>query len=123
MSAPSRHTSYGPVPAEVMAKAVAAPAGQAAKIMRQYDPLFGKGEGEPVRWKCKLSRTVRQSATVYVEAPTEEQAEELAAEFEDDSAVWDDDDTDDFEIESIEPEKPKLTPREEALLLPETGAA
>lgn len=40
------HPSFGPVPRKKFMKAIELPAGQAAALFRQYDPLWGASEEE-----------------------------------------------------------------------------
>ena len=72
---------FGPLSAEEFQKAVDAPYGEAAVILRKHDPMWGKfpQDGEKVRWKVTLHQQVTMAATTYVEAGTEEEAEALAA--------------------------------------------
>jgi hypothetical protein len=78
MSKAELHPSFGPVSAEMMAKAIAAPAGGAAKIIREVDPTFGLKDGEKIRWRVTFERIVRETAEYVVEAANKENAEEVA---------------------------------------------
>ncbi len=97
---------FGPMSADEFQKAVDAPFGMAASMLRKHDPLWGKtgaGDGEPVRWKVRLEKTTRLRATTYVEAATEEQAELLAAAVDGSGLDWDDiGDDDDGEVVDVE---------------------
>lgn len=81
---------FGPMSADEFQKAVDAPYGMAAGMLRRYDPLWGRmnAEGDPIRWKVTLEKSVRMRATTYVEAVTEEQADLLAANIDDAKLNW-----------------------------------
>lgn len=79
----------GPVPREEFAQAVAAPAGEAAKILRRYDPFFGKAAGEKITWKVRVRRSGYDKGTAYVEAASEKEAGELVDDLDDDEIDWD----------------------------------
>lgn len=76
----------GPIPRETFAKLVAAPHGEAARTIRQYDPLWGKAPGEKVRWKVEC--TAKQFGTAYVEASSQEEADKLADELDSGEVDW-----------------------------------
>lgn len=91
------HPATGPIsPAEMQALADA-PYGKAAEVLRKHDPFFGRDTGERIPWKLKLSRDVRQTATITVMAASEEEAE-AEAEREIYTVDWDTDGDDDFDI-------------------------
>lgn len=92
----------GPVPRAEFAEAVAAPAGGAAKIIRQYDPFFQRAEGEKIRWRIEAKS--QMTGVAYVEAATQKEAEKLADDLDDAEFDW----TSRWgidEIVSIEPDK------------------
>jgi hypothetical protein len=72
---------FGPLSDEEIQAAINAPFGGAADILRKHDPMWGKflSTGDKIRWKVTLHQQVTMQATTYVEAETEEEAEELAA--------------------------------------------
>lgn len=103
------HPSFGIIPPDEFAKAVSAPHGEAGKIIRQYDPLWGLGgNGKKYKVKCTQYHTVKtlQECTVEVEAADEQGARKLIHGMDDSEFKWrdryDDEEDDDFEIESIE---------------------
>ncbi|MCA3623609.1 MAG: hypothetical protein IOC52_05455 [Methylobacterium sp.] len=61
-----------------MARAAQAPAGGAAKIIREVDPTFGLKDGEKIRWRVTFERIVRETAEYVVEAANKEDAEKVA---------------------------------------------
>jgi len=92
--------STGPVPREKFAEIVNAPYGQAAKMIRKYDPTWGLKEGEKIKWRVCCSGTM--TGTAYVEAASEEEAIDLAEKLSASEVDWDDG-RDEIEIESVEP--------------------
>ena len=95
----------GPMPRSEFVEAVNAPFGQARKAIRKYDPLWGREAGEPIKWKVKYSRRIREEGTATVEAATLKEAEKLADKLPEDQISWDVSNSwdDDIEIESVEP--------------------
>lgn len=83
--------SFGPLSPEEFKKLVDAPYGRAVNVIRRFDPLYGKtsSEGEKVKWRVTLHQDVTMSASVTVEAATEEEAEILAEAMDDDKLNWD----------------------------------
>lgn len=92
--------STGPVPREKFAEIVNAPYGQAAKLIRKYDPMWGREEGEKIKWRVECSGTM--TGTAYVEASSEEEAMELADKLSASDVDWDGG-RENIEIESVEP--------------------
>lgn len=92
----------GPLSREQFAALVAAPFGEATKAIRKHDPLYGRDEGEPIKWKVKFRRTSTEVGFAYVEAATEEGANALADELDDHKISWDYDDSDLAEVVSVE---------------------
>lgn len=101
----SAHRATGPIPPDVFQDIVNAPYGQAASMIRKYDPLWGRslGNGEKIKWRVKLTQQVTMAAFVTVEAESEEEAEHLASLIPDQSVSWDFEDADLSEVESAEP--------------------
>ncbi len=99
--------SFGKLTPEEMAAAVNAPAGQAVKILRKADPLWGRGDGEKIKWRARCSRRVKEYGSITVEATSQEEAERLIERADDGEFSWGDDFDagymdDGFEIEDIE---------------------
>lgn len=98
----------GPLSPEEFKALVDAPHGQALKAIRKYDPLYGKfsAEGEPRKWRVKMTKEVQAVGFVTVEAVTEEEAEALAHGVPDHKIDWDFDYYDDDGtswVEEVEP--------------------
>ena len=87
----------GPLDRETFKKLTDAPFGKATEIIRQYDPFWGRGDGEKVRWKVECEATGRGVA--YVEAISQKEANALADDLTMDDIEWDDD----FDILSVKP--------------------
>lgn len=66
----------GPLSKDELRALVDAPFGQATKIIRRHDPLYGRAPGEKIRWKVRLEGHMQ--GTAYVEAATEKEASDLA---------------------------------------------
>lgn len=104
------HPSFGPVPVEKFLEAQKAPAGNATKILRQYDPLFGmvQGGGKLKTFSVTVTRRVcsKQWSKREIEAESKEQAEKLLDAMDWDTFNWSDgygsEDTDDYEVDEIE---------------------
>jgi hypothetical protein len=94
--------STGPVPREVFAKLGEAPFGAAVKIIRRYDPLYGRVEGKKIKWTVLCETNGRRAGTAEVEATSEKAAEKAAENLSYDDVEWDWDE-DDFTIISIKP--------------------
>lgn len=94
----------GPMSRETFAAAVAAPAGQAAKIIQNYDPQWGRAPGEKFEWKVRVQRDGSDSGTAYVKAASQEEADELADKLGEGDIDWDYDDGG-FYVTSVEPNK------------------
>src|SRR5690606_16108210 len=71
-------SATGPIPADKFRELVDAPFGAAARAIRQYDPLWGRSEGEKIRWSVRLSMDCPMVASVTIEAETADEAENLA---------------------------------------------
>ena len=54
----------GPIPRDVFATLAAEPHGQALRIIQQYDPLYGRKEGEKLRWKVTLRREIPDESCI-----------------------------------------------------------
>jgi len=68
---------------------VSAPFGEAEKTIRKYDPLWGRKEGEIIKWRVKFTRTVYETGYATVEAENEKEAEALADDIPDSKISWD----------------------------------
>ena len=94
----------GPVPREKFNEIVNAPYGQATKLIRKYDPLYGRN-GEKFKWAVRFTREVEEEGWGHVEAATEEEAIELGRKLDPDKLNWD---VGDFvtvaQFDSVEPE-------------------
>lgn len=98
----------GPVPREKFVEAVSAPYGQAQKIIREFDPLWGLAEGEEIEWKVKAKISYPARGTATVRAAGVKEAEAKVDELTFDDFDWDD--LDDFEIVSVEPASVRARP-------------
>jgi len=82
---------YGPLKAEDIQAMRDAPAGEAVKIIRKYDPAWGYG-GENQKFLIKFERvlveTTYEKAEVEIAASSKEQAEKLAEEHKEDDLDW-----------------------------------
>ncbi|MCK1445396.1 hypothetical protein IVB43_23715 [Bradyrhizobium sp. 48] len=79
----------GPVPREKFSELVEAPHGQAVRMIRRYDPYYGRKEGEPFKWAVRFTREIEEEGYGYVEAATEEEAEELGRQLKEKDLTWD----------------------------------
>jgi len=86
----------GPVPREILKSLVDAPFGEALKTIRKYDPLYGRIEGEPVKWRVHFERELVESGSAIVEASSEKEALEIAELLDENDVSWDDADTSHF---------------------------
>ncbi len=93
----------GPIPREEFMALVSAPFGAAEKVIRKYDPLWGRKDGEKIKWRVKFSRKVWETGDAIVEAENEKEAEDLADNISDDDISWDCVYSGDSEIEEITP--------------------
>jgi hypothetical protein len=75
------------MPREEFRKLIDAPYGAALKSIRKYDPLFGRAEGEKVKWKVTASQNM--TGTAFVQAADQKEAEALADELGDSQFDWD----------------------------------
>jgi hypothetical protein len=101
---PELDRSTGPVPRAEFADLVNAPFGQAVKVIRKYDPLYGRQPGEKIKWVVQVQEMGRRDGTAEVEAASEKEAEKIAENLSSDDVEWDYDGAD-FRIVSIEPAK------------------
>lgn len=81
-------SATGPIPADKFRELIDLPYGAAAAAIRQYDPLWGRKEGEKIKWRVTLSRQITETADVIVEAETAEEAEGLVADIPDSKLNW-----------------------------------
>jgi hypothetical protein len=79
----------GPIPRDKFAEIVNAPYGAATKAIRQYDPLYGRKEGEKFKWAVRFTREVEEEGWGYVEAESAEEAEELGRKLKESDLTWD----------------------------------
>lgn len=95
----------GPIPPEEFKALVDAPHGQALKVIQKYDPLYGRfsPDGEPRKWRVKLTKEVQATGFVTVNAVTKEEAEELAHGVSDGAIDWDYDDDGTSWVEEVKP--------------------
>jgi len=93
----------GPIPPEEFKALVDAPCGQALKVIRQYDPHYGKDDGELRKWRVKLFKEVQAEGFVTVEASSAEEAEALAYGVPDHKIDWDYDDCGTSFVEEVNP--------------------
>jgi hypothetical protein len=94
----------GPVPREQFNEIVNAPHGQAAKLIRKFDPLYGRN-GEKFTWAVRFTREVEEEGWGFVEAATEEEAEKLGRTLDPDKLNWDVGDVVTMaQFDSVEPE-------------------
>lgn len=103
----TNHPSFGPIPVEEFRKVEKAPYGAATRILRSYDPLFGRISGTSKKFKMYVSKRAMRTDTaiVEIEAADEAQARELIDHMEWDDFIWHDgsiDDEDDHEICNVE---------------------
>lgn len=94
----------GPMPREKLKELAAAPAGEAVKIIRQYDPQWGRAPGEKFAWEVRVRRDGADTGVAYVEAASQEEADKLADDLDESEIDWDYS-GDDFFITSVEPQK------------------
>jgi hypothetical protein len=85
----TKDRATGPIPREEFAKLASAPYGEAEKVIRRYDPLWGRKEGEKIKWKVTFSRTVRETGHATVEAENQKEAEALGDAIPDSKINWD----------------------------------
>lgn len=94
---------YGAVPKAVFLEAMnTVGEGQAAKIIKKYEPRFGLKEGQLAKYKVQVERTIRRrdTAEVVVDAKDEDDAEKVANAMDWDEFDWDEgsDDEDDARV-------------------------
>lgn len=97
--------SFGPIPREKFAEIINAPHGKAAELIRTYDPLWGRDNGDGVerKWKVKLSREITEIGFATVMAVTEEGAKILADALDEHDIDWQHEYSDHGIVESVEP--------------------
>lgn len=98
--------STGPIPRERFKEIIAAPFGEAAKAIREYDPQWGRADGEKFEWKITVSRCGSDQGTAIVKASSEEEANEEADNLSESDIDWDDF-ANGFQVVSVEPNKPR----------------
>lgn len=78
----------GPIPRDKFAEIIAAPFGEAAKLIRKFDPLWGRVPGEIIKWRVVVEREVTETGVAYVKAATKEEAMKLADNLPDTEFSW-----------------------------------
>ncbi len=73
---PTLDPATGPVPRAKFYALVDAAYGEATKVIRKYDPMFGRKEGEQLQWLVTYTQEIYGYA--YVHATSEKEARELA---------------------------------------------
>ncbi len=96
----ARDPITGPISREEFKALVQAPFGEAVKVIRKYDPQFGRAEGEKFRWKVR--GRCNSTVEAYVMAANQEEADKLADELTD--AAFDYCSDGEIEIDSVEPD-------------------
>lgn len=91
----------GPLSREELKVLCDAPFGKATERIREFDPFFGRKEGEKIRFKVECRSDM--NGTAYVEAANQEEADDLADNLTASEIDWDYGDND-FEIVSVEPD-------------------
>jgi len=86
----------GPVPRDVLKSLVDAPFGAALKTIRKYDPLYGRVEGETIKWRVRFERELIETGSAVVDASSEKEAMEIAGLLDEGDVNWDDPDTSHF---------------------------
>ena len=97
--------STGPIPRSVFEEIVAAPHGKARDMIRKYDPLWGRVEGESIKWRVEFRRRAYETGYATVEATSKEDAEREAEKIEASLFNWEPDHFEDDvgDIQSVEP--------------------
>jgi hypothetical protein len=98
----SHDPATGPFTRQQINEMVAAPYGEATKLIRKVDPFWGREEGEKVRWRVNASG--RLHGTAFVQAPSLKEADKLANELTALDFDWGSG-SDDFDILNIELDK------------------
>lgn len=93
------HPVSGPVPIDEFRALVNAPAGEARKRIQKYDPLFGRAEGEKIKWQVTF--TGRGTGYATVMAASQKEAEKVADGLSDAEIDWEDMEVDGMEVEPI----------------------
>lgn len=92
--------STGPIPRAEFAKLVDGPYGAAVKIIRRHDPMYGREEGEKIKWRVEVTGTM--TGTGWVEACSREEAEKAAENMSSSEIDWDGG-REGFDVLSVEP--------------------
>lgn len=96
--------STGPIPREKFAELVNAPFGEASKAIRQHDPQWGRAPGAKFQWLVHVERSGSDQGRAWVDAASQEEAEQLAANLSTFDVDWEYD-GDRFMVVSVEPDK------------------
>lgn len=91
----------GPITRDELRELASAPYGEALKVIRKHDPLFGRKDGEKFRWK--VLATVTCTMYAFVEAASEDEANKLADKL--NTAAFDYESEGDISIDSVEPDR------------------
>lgn len=94
----------GPISKREFKALVEAPHGEAQKVIRKYDPLYGLAPGVEVTWWVTFERHARETGRATVKAATLKEAQELAEEMNANQIDWEPDyrSSDCGEIVSVE---------------------
>lgn len=104
--------STGPIPREEFAALVDAPHGEAADVIRQYDPFWGLAPGEKIEFEVEVRAEVIGGAVV--KAASLEEAKKLAAKLSKQDIEFDLYDIDDWDVETVNPIRPRRRSRADA---------
>lgn len=96
----------GPIPRHEFRKLATAPHGEALRVIRKHDPLFGREPGEKIKWRVEFERRARERGYGVVEAATLKEAQELAEKLKAREIDWEPDWNSDEqgEVVSLEPD-------------------
>lgn|SRR5690348_13390221 len=93
----------GPLSRKEFEECVRAPYGEAVKVIRRYDPQYGRAPGEKFPWKVKCRCEMYGEAIVM--AADEKEANKLADELTDAAVDWMYGHESELEVTSVEPDK------------------
>lgn len=82
----------GPLSRAEFQKLVTAPHGEAVKVIKKFDPLYGLEPGEPIEWWVTFKRSmVTETGRAVVKAATLQEAQKLAEELKANDIDWEPD--------------------------------
>jgi hypothetical protein len=93
--------STGPIPREQFKEIADAPFGEATKIIREYDPQWGRAPGEKFEWKITVQRKGSDCGTAIIKAASEQEANEAADALSEFDIDWDCGEG--FDVVAVEP--------------------